>query len=543
MKKIILIILLPLIVFAGSHHEWTYNQNIYEVNIRQYTEGGTFVDFEQHLDRLHDMGVGILWFMPIHPIGEKNRLGSLGSYYSVKDFYGVNQEFGNIGDFKHLVSEIHNKGMYVIIDWVANHTAWDCDLTTSHSEWYVQQNGNFIPPPGTNWSDVIELDYSQQVLRNYMVDAMKYWIDECDIDGFRCDAVDMVPMDFWENTIEELKSHKPEVFMLAEGDGKHLETSGFDMTYGWGLYAFGNGLLKNIYSRTQNANDLFNYFTNQNSEYDENHYRMYFTSNHDENSWYGTDFENFGDAAETFIALTLLLDGMPLIYSGQEAGLDKRLAFFDKDQINWKIHSFKYLFSKLLKLKKSNEALWNGKDGGNITRISSTKNQDVLAFVREQNGEKILVLFNLSPNYQQPIFLSPQIAGEYINIFTNDTLAFQQGSNLELYGWEYQIYELLEKETAIINEESIASGFSLAQNYPNPFNPETIIQYSLPGQSEVELIIFDITGKKIKKLVSATQNAGNYDVTFNGRNLASGIYFYKITAGSFQQTKQMLMIK
>ncbi len=340
-------------IYGQSHHDWSYNLSIYEVNVRQYTSAGTFNAFETHLDRLKNMGVGILWFMPIHPIGVQNRLGSLGSYYSVKDYYGINPEFGTLDDFKDLVDSIHAKGMYVLIDWVGNHTSWDNTLTVTHPEWYIKDDGgNFTPPPGTGWTDVIQLDYSKPELREYMIDAMKFWITEAGIDGFRCDAVSFMPLDFWSEAITELKNLKPGIFMLAEDDKTQYQSAGFDMSYAWGLLGFGNGILINIAEGTNNANVLNTYSTQENINYPAPHYRMYFTSNHDENSWYGTVYEDFGDAAEIFAVLTSIFRSMPLIYSGQEAGLDHRLAFFDKDEITWQPHPFEQIYSTLLYLKK-----------------------------------------------------------------------------------------------------------------------------------------------------------------------------------------------
>ena len=356
-----LFVLLNITSYSQNHTSWSYNLGLYEVNVRQYTEEGTFAAFETHLPRLKEMGAGILWFMPIHPIGEKNRLGTLGSYYSVQDYMDVNPEFGTLSDFKNLVSKAHDMGFYVLIDWVANHTAWDNPLTISNPEWYTKDaQGNFMPPEGTDWSDVIDLDYSKQGLRDYMIDAMKFWITETDIDGFRCDAASMVPLVFWETAIKELKDIKPDILMLAEADGTEYEDVGFDMTFAWGLYGFGGGVFSNIINGSYNgynANFLNTYLTKELNYFSDEHYRLYFTSNHDENSWYGTVFERFDDAAEIFAVITLTMNDMPLIYSGQEAGLNKRLQFFEKDLINWKEHPFYDIYKTLLDIKKENSAL------------------------------------------------------------------------------------------------------------------------------------------------------------------------------------------
>lgn len=234
-------------VAAQGPPAWSANATVYEVNVRQYTPSGTFQEFQTHLDRLEDLGVEVLWFMPIHPIGEENRLGSLGSTYSVRDYLGVNPEFGTEADFRAVVDEAHARGMRVVLDWVANHTSWDNGLTETHPEWYVTDaSGGFIPPPGTNWTDVIELDYDQPGLRAYMIDAMRYWMDAFGVDGFRFDAVDFVPDSFWEEATAALKETDPDVFLLAEASDPGLPALGFGSSFGWGLYGFGSGVLTRL---------------------------------------------------------------------------------------------------------------------------------------------------------------------------------------------------------------------------------------------------------------------------------------------------------
>ncbi|MFC2137568.1 alpha-amylase family glycosyl hydrolase [Bacteroidota bacterium] len=426
-----------------SHTEWSYNLGMYEVNIRQYTSEGTFKAFEAHLPRLKDMGVGILWLMPIHPIGEENRIGSLGSYYSVKDYRDVNPEFGTMNDFKNLVVAIHEQGMFVIIDWVANHTAWDNDLTINYPEFYTKDdNGNFIPPPGTNWSDVIDLDFSNTSMQNHMEDLMKYWITETGIDGFRCDAVDFVPMSFWSNVIEALKEVNPGILMLAEGDKSTYHTAGFDITYAWAIHGFESGILKAIYDGSKTAIDLGNYLQRDFNIYSEATYRLYFTSNHDENSWNGTVFEQFGESAEAFAVLTHTLHGMPLIYSGQEAGLNKRLAFFDKDLINWNDHEFEDLYTKLLHLKKENKALWNGEAGARAELITTSNDTSIFAFMREKDEYKIFGAFNLSVTEQTFILDDGDYTGNYTDVFKDSEISVENNHEFTLAAWEYILLEL-----------------------------------------------------------------------------------------------------
>jgi cyclomaltodextrinase / maltogenic alpha-amylase / neopullulanase len=531
--------------FSQDHHEWSKNLTMYEVNVRQYTPEGTFAAVETHLARLQEMGVGILWFMPIYPIGQKNRLGSLGSYYSVRDYLAVNPEFGNINDFKSLVAQAHSRGMYVIIDWVANHTAWDCSLTLTHPEWYTHNaNGDFVPPEGTNWPDVIELDYSQQELRDYMIDAMKYWIREADIDGFRCDAASMVPLDFWQTCIHELKKEKPALFMLAEADGAPYKNEGFDMTYSWGVYGFGGGVLKRIADGTGTATELKNYVANEVKQYSPDHYRMHFTSNHDENSWHGTVFELFGDAVESFTVLTMLLDGMPLIYSGQEAGLDKRLLFFDKDQIEWREHPFADLYSKLIRLRKESSALWSGSE---FLSVNVLKNNRVYAFIRDHEKEKILAVFNLSDQQQTATLQGTAFIDTYRDVFSGETVMLTADSTLLLDPWAYRVLRT-ENSSGVgqIREKNPAS-FSL-ENFPNPFNPQTTICFDLPAPSEVTLMIYDVLGRAVRTLISGAASGGVHHVIWDGRNdaglaVAGGLYLCRMDAGEFSQFHKVTFLK
>ncbi|NCO56430.1 MAG: alpha-amylase, partial [Bacteroidetes bacterium] len=346
-------------VYTKIVPEWSKNLTIYEVNLRQYSLSGSFKDFEKHLPRLQELGVGILWFMPIQPIGVINRKGTLGSYYSVNDYLSVNPEFGTIEDFKSMVKKIHELGMYVIIDWVANHTSWDNTLITGHPEFFTKDSLGKIISPVKDWTDVADLNYDNKGLRRYMIDAMKFWLKETDIDGFRCDVAGMVPTDFWEEVHPALDSVK-KVFMLAECEDPKLHNIAFDMTYTWDFH----NLITNIAKGNKNASSLVPLFKKEKNDYTKDAYRMYFTSNHDENSWNGTAYEKFGKGVKTFTVLSFIVPGMPLIYSGQEAGLNKRLKFFDKDTIEWKKDDFFNLYETLIALKKRNKALWNGAYGG-----------------------------------------------------------------------------------------------------------------------------------------------------------------------------------
>ena len=414
--------------------EWSKDATIYEVNIRQYTPEGTIKSFEEHLPELNEMGVDILWLMPIFPIGEENRKGSMGSAYSVKDYRAVNPDFGTMDDLKRLVNKAHSLGMHVILDWVANHTAWDNPLTVEHPDWYNKDSlGNFIPPV-PDWSDVIDLNYENPEMRSYMTNSMKYWVEEADIDGFRCDVAMMVPTKFWDNTRTKLDSIKP-VFMLAEAEQPDQLVEAFDMNYGWELHH----IMNNIAQGKMGVADLDKYFHKYDSLYSSDDYRMNFTSNHDENSWNGTVSERLGDAAEVMAVFTYVVQGMPLIYSGQEAGLDKRLSFFDKDTIQWKDSPWRGLYTKLNQLKKRNKALWNGDFGGHMKRVNTNADDRIFALEREDNGNKVVALFNMSNEEQTLTIESNEESKTFNNYFDGTEVSFGKGIELTLAPWGYLI--------------------------------------------------------------------------------------------------------
>lgn len=415
---------------------WSDNATIYEVNLRQYSKAGTFAEFEKHLPRLKEMGVEILWLMPIHPIGEKERKGPLGSYYSIKDYKGVNPEHGTLDDFKNLVTKVHEMDMYLILDWVANHTAWDHPWVTAHPDWFTRDENGNMQPPVADWTDVVDLNFDNYDMRAAMIEAMQFWVKEADIDGYRCDYAGGVPLDFWRATRAELDKIKP-VFMLAEWDEPPLHEA-FDMTYSWDFHHLMNEVAKG----EKNANDIENYFAEDRKNYPRDAYRMQFTSNHDENSWNGTVFERLGDAAETFAVLAATVPGMPLVYSGQEAGLDKRLAFFEKDTIAWREHPFFDLYKTLLNLNQTNKALWNGSFGGEMTRLQSENDKAIFAFTCEKDSQKILAIFNLTGNRQAVKLKGNSLTGQYKHILkeASGTVSLAQQLELELEPWGYRLY-------------------------------------------------------------------------------------------------------
>jgi len=416
------------------HPEWVKSATMYEVNIRQYTPEGTFNAFAAHLPRLRELGVDILWLMPVHPIGEVNRKGSLGSYYSVKDYKGINPEFGNMDDFKTLVRMTHDMGMYMVIDWVPNHSSWDNPLIVEHPEWYEKDSaGNMFSP--YDWTDVVQFDYDQQGLRDYMTETLKWWLDETGIDGFRFDVAHQIPIDYWNDLRPALQETRADVLMLAEAENRALHEKAFDITYAWEFHHLTNSVAKN----EKNVNDLREYLERWAEQYNENDIRMYFTSNHDENSWNGTVRERLGPAAEVMAVLTYAVPGMPLIYSGQEAGLDHRLLFFEKDEIPWKDHPFTGLYTRLNDLKEQNPALWNPGFGGDLAELPSDNPQRVLSFTRQTGESEVLFVLNLSQD-DINVTISGLEDSDVFTDFSDNQTRTLQNPTFDLKGWEYKIF-------------------------------------------------------------------------------------------------------
>jgi glycosidase len=419
-----------------THPEWSKNAVIYQINTRQFTKEGTFKAAESHLSRLKELGVDILWLMPIHEIGKKNRKGTLGSPYSVRDYYSVNSEFGNLEDLKHFIHAAHEIGMYVILDWVPNHTAWDSVLVNEHPEWYARNwKGDFHPTPWWDWSDIIDLDYSKPELRKYMTDAMKYWIAEVGVDGYRCDVAGFVPTDFWNTLRKELDAIKP-VFMLAEWESRDLHVESFDMTYAWSWY----DTMKDIANGKADVSHLFVYYSWNVKAYPFDIMRMLFVTNHDKNAWNGTQYEQFGEAVEAVIALSVISEGMPLIYNSQEAGEDKRLSFFEKDPIKWKEHPIGALYKKLFALKKKNTALWNAHWGAKMLQVPNSVPLRVFSFVRQNEDDKVFAVFNFSAESQTVTFHESLFHGQYTDYMSGQPMILPANAQIELKPWDYRIF-------------------------------------------------------------------------------------------------------
>jgi len=412
MKKIFLVISL-LLVSCENQNPFSKNFSIdeirdsviYEVNVRQYSESGTFEDFTKDIPKLKDLGVKIIWLMPIHPISETKRKGTLGSYYSISNYKEINPEFGNKEDFDKLITEAHKNEMYVILDWVANHTGWDHHWIKTNPEFYTKNSsGEIIDPinPSTGeswgWTDVADLNFDNMEMQEEMIQAMEYWVKEHNIDGYRLDAAHSCPASFWKKSIDRLNETK-KVLMLAESDGYH--TGGFelielfDMSYNWS----GHHVLNRIFKKENNSKDLKENIVRNINDYSSEHILMNFTSNHDENTWAGTVFDRYGNGAKTFAALTYFLPGIPLIYNGQEYGLDKRLAFFEKDFIPKKESDFFDFYKKLNKLKKENILL--NIDPKIKFEVIETNSNNLVCFKRSIGEESIYFIANLSETKQE----------------------------------------------------------------------------------------------------------------------------------------------
>ncbi|MFK7924372.1 MAG: alpha-amylase family glycosyl hydrolase [Bacteroidia bacterium] len=416
-----------------SNPDWSKDASIYEVNIRQYTPEGTFAAFAERLPELERLGVDILWIMPVQPIGQKNRKGSLGSYYSIQDYTAINPEYGSMADFKALVKQAHELGFKVILDWVANHTAWDHVWTETHKDWYTLDAAGDFQAPVEDWSDVIDLNYGQPAMRNAMIEAMQFWIKEADIDGFRCDVANMVPLDFWESARASLNELKP-VFMLGEMSEPSYH-SAFEMSYTWDLHH----LFNEVAQGSKNAYDLRKQIQADEDSFPSSAYRMLFTSNHDENSWEGSAGERLGEAAESFAVMSYMLPGMPLIYSGQEAGLAKRLAFFEKDPINWSASRMRRVYQVLNELKEKEPALWQGPYAGGIEFVPTSNDALMLVFIRKQADSEVVALFNLSPAAQEVQMMGNEIEGMYTNAFTGQNVKMMPAVIQTFEPWGYGV--------------------------------------------------------------------------------------------------------
>ena len=396
MKKF-LIMTLALLTLAGCkktpsvHPDWTYDSVMYEVNIRQFSPEGTFAGVEAQLPRLKDLGVDILWLMPMYEIGTEGRKGTLGSYYAISDYKAVNPEFGTMEDFEHLLAAAHDMGFKVILDWVANQTAPD-------NVWMYEKPANFYERDSLgnaiweyDWTDTRSLNYDNEEVWWAQDDAMRFWLEK-GVDGFRCDAAGEVPAEFWKGILPKMNKDYPNIYLLAEAERDNLADASetFDANYAWELHH----LLNSMAQGRKTVADLKDYVARDAARFPKEAYRLMFTSNHDENSWSGTEFEREGAAANACAVLCFTLPGsQPLIYTGQEIGLSRRLEFFEKDPItDWSANEYTAFWKKLIDLKHDNPALAAGEKGGPIEYIDAP--DGVVAFRRQVKGNTVIVAAN-----------------------------------------------------------------------------------------------------------------------------------------------------
>ncbi len=413
---------------------WAQSASMYEVNLRQFSAGSKkFNGLKAQLPRLKTLGVKILWLMPIQPISNRGRLGSLGSPYAVKNFTQVNPEFGTLSEFKSLVKEAHKQGFRIILDWVGNHSGLDNVWTTTNPEWYTVINGQI--QPNQDWRDVADLNYDVPAFRTAMFNSMKYWVTETDIDGFRCDYAGGVPTDFWNDTNAKLQAIKP-LFMLSENqsDYSHLQ-SAFVSNYGWSLL----GAFNDFASRGGDANSFSRPLDQTAMLYPRGTFPVNFITNHDENSWNGTEFERLGGYVKRFAALTFTFPGMPLIYNGQEIALNRRLAFFESDPIVWTKSTTTEFYRKLIALKTKNPALWNDSSASGFTQISGSTD-DVLSFTRVRGANKVVVLVNLTGTAKTTTVRLGATAGSFYKYSSGAKVKLTSNQKFVLPAGGFEIY-------------------------------------------------------------------------------------------------------
>ena len=416
--------------------DWIATTNIYEVNIRQYTTEGTFNAFAKSLPRLKDMGVETLWIMPVHPIGKINRKGTMGSYYSISDFKAVNPEFGTAADFSKLVKLAHESGMKLIMDWVANHAAWDNVWTAGHPDYFERdESGNFKPP--YDWTDVIQVDHTNEAEQEAMIDAMKYWVIDFDIDGFRADLAHLTPLDFWKKARTAIEPLKPNLFWLAESEEINYHEV-FDATFTWEWMHS----TEDFYKGKIKINSLFDVLAKYDTHFPAEAYRMYFTSNHDENSWNGTGTEKYGDMLKALAVFSCTWNGLPMIYSGEELPNEKRLQFFDKDAIEWngkyELHDF---YKTLLALRKKNPALRTADQSVTTFHIITEGGKNIMAFLRKNDNDEVLVFLNLGNEVSGFIIKDQLINGNYRNVFTETDHYLTPDTYIKMQPWDWLVLE------------------------------------------------------------------------------------------------------
>ena len=418
--------------------EWKHTTNIYEVNIRQYTPEGTFRAFEKEMPRLKEMGVKTLWLMPVTPISQKVKKGSMGSQYAAHDYTSINPEFGNMNDFKHFVDEAHRLGFKVIIDWVANHTGWDHVWTVSHPEYFLKDPKTNDFQIASGMDDIIELDYSNPEMRLAMIEAMKFWVRETNIDGFRCDLASWVEVDFWQQARPEVEKVKP-LFFIGEFDELDNPDYGkvFDASYSWTWMHKTADYYKNNLPLSELKDLLKKY-----SAIGDGSMRAWFTSNHDENTWNGTEYEKYGLIAKPLAVFSATWNGVPLLYSGQELPNMKRLEFFEKDAIKWTgKYEMASFYKTLLDLKSSNSALRGGDSQVTTYLLETSADDKILAYLRKNGNDEVLVVLNMSKEGVKFNLKGDQLKGVYKDVFEKTNRDFSQDKGFVMKAGDYAVFQ------------------------------------------------------------------------------------------------------
>ena len=423
----------------NTHADWSYSAVLYEMNIRQLTPEGTLRAAEKKLEFLHSMGIDAIWMMPIYPIGEENRKGSLGSYYSIQDYCAVNPEFGTMEDFDSFVAKAHSLGMKILLDWVANHTARDAKwLKTKSADWYEREADGTAKIPW-DWSDTAKLNYANHDVWRGQIEAMRFWVEKHNIDGFRCDMAMLVPIEFWQQAAAVLHAVKPDIFMLAEAEELNLFDKAFDMCYAWEIHH----MMCDIAKGERRVWDLRNTMYADRERYPNSAMKMMFTSNHDENSWSGSEFDRFGAAREVMTALTFVWEAaMPLLYTGQEVSYNHSFEFFERDYIpaeKYQECEDTELYRKLIALKHSQPALQAGERGGRTIEIENNAKDCLMTFVRELGDSRVVAIMNLSPYTIHADYNNGIYAGEYTNAITGEKVLLPVHLEQDIKPWGYTL--------------------------------------------------------------------------------------------------------
>ncbi len=424
----------------NQHPEWSYGAVLYEMNVRQLTPEGTLRAAAARLEFLRDLGVDAVWLMPIYPIGEKNRKGTLGSYYSIRDYCAVNPELGTMDDFDDFVAEAHRLGMKVLMDWVANHTSRDARwIAGKPASWY-ERDASGEPAVPWDWTDTAKLDYANRDVWEAQTAAMEFWIARHAVDGFRCDMAMLVPIGFWQYAAARLRRVKPDLFLLAEAEQRNLFDDGvFDACYGWEMHH----LLNDVAQQRVRVTALRDWLRADRGRYPRSAMRLAFTSNHDENSWNGSEFARMGAARGIMAAFTFVVPGgLPLIYTGQEVGYDHSFAFFDRDPIpaeSYRANAYTEFYRRLTELRHANPALAAGGRGGDMVEISNNAEDCLMTFVREVPGNQVVAVMNLSPYAIETDYYTGIYAGMYTDALTGRPSELR-GHVVEPMGpWSYRI--------------------------------------------------------------------------------------------------------